>query len=74
MVLIVGGVSILREILAKPSKTQKGQLRSALIVTSYDIIFLNLVAKEFGIDISIVATKSRASRVEVLEHLVSVLN
>ena len=64
----------LREILTKPSKNQKVQLRSALNFTSYDIIFLTWVAKDFGIDISIVANKSRASRLEVLDYLLSMLN
>jgi hypothetical protein len=64
----------LREILSKPSKNHKEQLRSALNFTSYDIAFLIMVANEFGIDISCVTNKSRASRAQVLDYLLAVLD
>jgi hypothetical protein len=64
----------IREILANPSKHQKDQLRSTLNFSSYDITFLTMVAVEFGIDISIVANKSRATRIQVLDYLLSMLN
>ena len=63
----------LKDILAKPSKIQKDQLRSTLNFTSYDIPFLTMVANEFGISISDVVNKSRVSRVEVLDYLLSLL-
>ena len=64
----------LRDILAKPSKHQKDQLRSTLNFSSYDNEFLTMVAIEFGIDISIIAKKNRISRIEVLDYLLSMLN
>jgi hypothetical protein len=63
----------LREILAKPSKTQKDQLRSVLNFSSYDITFLTMVAQEFGIDVTSATKKSRATRIDVLDYLLSML-
>ena len=63
----------LRDILSKASKNQKEQLHSALNFSSYDILFLTMIAKEFDIDISSATNKSRVSRIQVLEYLISML-
>ena len=73
MVKVDAAVNKLRGILECPSKTQKDQLRSALNFTSYDIEFLSMLAKALDIDISSVASKHRASRVEVMDYLLSKL-
>ena len=67
-------INKVRGILEHPSKNKKDQLRSALNFTSYDIIFLTMVAKEFGIDVSNLASKHRASRTEVLDSILSKLD
>ena len=73
MVRVAAATRKLREILERPSKTRNEQLRSALNFSSYDITFLTMVAQEFGIDITSVANKSRASRIHVLDYLLSML-
>jgi hypothetical protein len=72
-VKVAAAVSKLKKILLHPSKTQQDELRSALNFTSYDISFLTMVAKDFNVDVSSLANKSRPSRLEVLEYLLSML-
>jgi hypothetical protein len=66
-------IKAVQDILAVPSKNQIEKLRSALDYTSYNITFLTLLAQEFGIDVSSVASQSRTSRVQFLEYLLSML-
>ena len=63
-----------RDVLSKPSKNQNDLLRSTLNFSSYDVTFLTMLAKELGLDISSVANKSRVSRLQVLDYLLSILN
>jgi hypothetical protein len=66
-------VKKLRDILNKPSKNKIEDLRLALDYSSYDVKFLAMVANEFSIDISAVANRSRIARIQVLEHLIGLL-
>jgi hypothetical protein len=74
MVKVRVALAKVRDILSKPSKNQNELLRSTLNFTSYDVTFLTMLAKELGLDISSVANKSRVSRLQVLDYLLSILN